>query len=385
MAGSVTPVVWGLDGDVGTGVVGTNPSIRLFKYDGAEARLLDYTEYNLDIVEANKPATTTSATILTDGGPAKNRRKSLRGERSRRQLEVTEAEVEKSTTTSVSSTRMDHNEDFTLKADIIQTGSDPKVGTDRPSIEPEALDTTVEAVTSALSLTSPADLDPDTTQAESLTRQWKLLYVATEAFKVPDLSPQSMMGAVRSMVDGGVNGSVFQTYYLHNTAGHARPGCGEKCWRQHLCSITRQVETELRACLNSTGKEGFYYSPSPVRLVTTTTVEPTNDNDNLHLPYSTLRIEAVTGPPFTRGLDSPKVEPVPEVRLRLTPPTTVQGSAGTSAVSVVVALVGLVVVAVVASLGYKKYRDSRWGYHHEPFLIMRQYVNFLYRFSRKLL
>merc|ERR1719474_1109401 len=94
---------------------------------------------------------------------------------------------------------------------------------------------------------------------ERLVAQWKLLYKATTAFKVPDISPTSMFQAVKKMVASGAKGSLFQAYYRHNTASHPTDTCNEECWRDQLCTITRLVETELNTCVKATGTEGFFY------------------------------------------------------------------------------------------------------------------------------
>merc|ERR1719234_809494 len=54
MASSVTPVVWGHINQHESGVLGTNPSVRLFSYNNTDFSLLDYSQYSLDITEANK-------------------------------------------------------------------------------------------------------------------------------------------------------------------------------------------------------------------------------------------------------------------------------------------------------------------------------------------
>ena len=48
--------------------------------------------------------------------------------------------------------------------------------------------------------------------------KWKLLYNATTAFNVTDLSPTSMFLAVEAMVASGARGSLFQAYYRQSNA-----------------------------------------------------------------------------------------------------------------------------------------------------------------------
>jgi len=219
-----------------------------------------------------------------------------------------------------------------------------------------------------------------------LVNKWKLLYNATTAFNVTDLTPSSMFQAVEAMVTSGARGSLFQAYYRHNTAGHPTDSCKEECWRDQLCTVTRLVEAELNSCLKAKGTEGFFYksellAPSattpPLALSTTTAPVTkslvgeadnislvTNDNDNLTLPplgVTTpspgvdIELEVSTSPPIRS--DEPKMEPVPEDG----------GSVTTKAVSTVLGLLGMLVLCLLCALGYKKYRDSR--YRNQEFLL----------------
>lgn len=222
-----------------------------------------------------------------------------------------------------------------------------------------------------------------------LVAKWKLLYNATTAFNVTDLSPNSMFQAVEAMVTSGARGSLFQAYYRHNTAGHLTGSCKEECWRDQLCTITRLVEAELNSCLKATGTKGFFYksellasstAATSLALPTTTpdtvttslvdevaddiVAHVTNDNDNLTLPPLPLttpspgvdiELEVSTSPPIRS--DQPKVEPVPEDG----------GSVTTKAVSTVLGLLGMLVLCLLCALGYKKYRDSR--YRNQEFLL----------------
>jgi len=237
-------------------------------------------------------------------------------------------------------------------------------------------------VTSEISETKEEDVN-------RLVAKWKLLYNATTAFNVTDLSPSSMFQAVEAMVTSGARGSLFQAYYRHNTAGHPTDSCKEECWRDQLCTITRLVEAELNSCLEATGTKGFFYksellasstattplastTPTPAPVTTSLLGEEaddivtrvTNDNDNLTLPPLAvttpspgvdIELEVSTSPPIRS--DQPKVEPVPEDG----------GSVTTKAVSTVLGLLGMLVLCLLCALGYKKYRDSR--YRNQEFLL----------------
>jgi len=351
MAGSVTPVVWGADGDNKTGVVGVNPSVRLFTFDSGSMGLLDYSEYSLDIVEANKGAVS-----------GRSRKKELDegGSRTRREVAVEEAATEAEGAANDATTPA-----TTPKLGSPQTTEAPG----KDELSTEELPNPTTAATTPLVATSLNDTvttetpetkevgldstDPANAKISDLAAKWKLLYKATSAFNVTDLSPSSMLGAVRRMVAEGAKGRTFQAYYRHNTAGHLRPACGDACWRDHLCVITRLVEAELNTCIHANGTQEFtFYTPEQQEEETTTTMA--NDNDNLTLPPD-LIINASTGPHHDD--DQPKIEPMAEDN----------DTIATNAVSIFFGIVGLVLVMLVAGLGYKRWRDNR--YRNQEFLL----------------
>jgi len=174
---------------------------------------------------------------------------------------------------------------------------------------------------------------------KNLTSQWKLLYKATVAFRVPDLSPASMFGAVKRMVNETYSGDMFQTYYKHNTAGHKWGTCELDCWRQHLCSITKLVEKEIKTCLNETDKHGFYY-------------EEPNKNE-------TKPVDIIIPSPqeMESSTDGIVIEPRPED----------PDSIATRAVSIFFGIVGVLLILLVVFFGYKKYKESR--YRNQEFLL----------------
>ena len=91
-----------------------------------------------------------------------------------------------------------------------------------------------------------------------LAKKWKLLYKATEAFAIPRLSKDYMLEAFASMVESGVNGSMFSDYCAHSTLGHGDgSGCGEAGWREMLCTVTSRGAEDQGRCLNGTDKNTF--------------------------------------------------------------------------------------------------------------------------------
>merc|ERR1719474_1444857 len=205
-------------------------------------------------------------------------------------------------------------ETTTAAEDLSETGAPLNNSSTEPETTLAKNPTSPTTLSDPVSTPSSTEVASDATErvvemenVERLVAQWKLLYKATTAFKVPDISPTSMFQAVKKMVASGAKGSLFQAYYRHNTAGHPTDTCNEECWRDQLCTITRLVETELNTCVKATGTEGFFYQSQTLSSVesnqssdTTTITAPasvttapetetgtshtssvTNDNDNL--------------------------------------------------------------------------------------------------------
>jgi len=392
MASSVTPVVWGHINQKESGVLGTNPSVRLFTYNNTDFRLLDYSHYSLDIAEANKGDTgrqSKKKELVDMQSKKKELLENVHNSRRRRDVDVVapkETELPKGAALSNSSAIASSN-----SSAIVSSNSSTVAETDEKSTPPPP------AMVDPIA-TSPNKEDANVTSEVSgthetkeedvnrLVTKWKLLYNATTAFNVTDLSPSSMFQAVKAMVTSGARGSLFQAYYRHNTAGHPTDSCKEECWRDQLCTVTRLVEAELNSCLKAKGTEGFFYkselldpsASTPLALSTTTPAavttsldgeddklsRVTNDNDNLTLPpldvttsspLVDIELEVSTSPPIRS--DQPKVEPVPEDGESVT----------TKAVSTVLGLLGMLVLCLLCALGYKKYRDSR--YRNQEFLL----------------
>jgi hypothetical protein len=389
MASSVTPVVWGHINQQESRVLGTNPSVRLFTYSNSDFRLLDYSQYSLDITEANKgdPDRQSKKKELVD---KQSKKKELleNVHNSRRRRDVDEVaptetsskeELSKDVASSNSTAIVSSNSSTIAETDDKSTPPPPPTMVDPVATSPNKENTNVTSEVSGGQETNEEDVN-------RLVNKWKLLYNATTAFNVTDLTPSSMFQAVEAMVTSGARGSLFQAYYRHNTAGHPTDSCKEECWRDQLCTVTRLVEAELNSCLKAKGTEGFFYksellAPSattpPLALSTTTAPVTTslvgeadnislvtNDNDNLTLPplgVTTpspgvdIELEVSTSPPIRS--DEPKMEPVPEDG----------GSVTTKAVSTVLGLLGMLVLCLLCALGYKKYRDSR--YRNQEFLL----------------
>jgi len=400
MAGSVTPVVWAADGDKGTGVVGVNPSIRLFEYRDSDFTLLDYHEYALDITdkELNKGSSMTLGNTETEtkatNVDASRRRKrqispavpavpgqttvstpkveadvpdqstvpSLKAEETNSE-ETTSAPLpvlttiqplEDETITSGHVNKTENAEPTNMPNNVTENVSPkPVVSVVNNSMLPTNASSDSKSVTKEHSTESETAVDK---AARKLAKQWKFLYNATKAFNVADLTPTSMFEAVKVMVAEGPQGSIFRSYYQHNTLGHKRQNCEDSCWRGHMCSITRLVETELDACTTSKDNCEFYYDKSCTQSNKTQPTAAFNDNLNL-TPRPTdspvVDIFVSTGPPDSKDVHRHKIQDPSYIT--------------TNAVSIFFGLVGLVALVAIFLLGYKKYKERR--YRNQEFLL----------------
>lgn len=75
--------------------------------------------------------------------------------------------------------------------------------------------------------------------------KWQLLYQATKAYGVTDLSPTNMLAIYREMM---VDPTVFDRYYFHNTVGHVFQECDAVCVRDHICTISHLKAEDMTTC-----------------------------------------------------------------------------------------------------------------------------------------
>ncbi|XP_046441645.1 acid sphingomyelinase-like phosphodiesterase 3b [Daphnia pulex] len=79
------------------------------------------------------------------------------------------------------------------------------------------------------------------------TPQWQLLYQATVAYGVKDLSPANMLSIYRDMLS---DPKVFERYYFFNTVGHVFQDCDAACIRDHICTISHLMVNDMKSCLD---------------------------------------------------------------------------------------------------------------------------------------
>ena len=223
MASSITPVVWGHHNQTESGVLGTNPSIRLFSYNDSDFSLLDYSQYSLDITAANKDdlGSRSKKKELVEKQSAKKEllenvhNSSQSGKKelvenvhnSRRQREVVQTTLPPIETTTaaadLSETGAPLNNSSTESETTLAKNPTPPNTLPNPATTPSSMEVASDATERGV----------ERENVERLVAQWKLLYKATTAFKVPDISPTSMFQAVKKMVASGAKGSLFQAYY----------------------------------------------------------------------------------------------------------------------------------------------------------------------------
>lgn len=464
MAGSVTPVVWGKDG-----VVGVNPTVRLMDYNDTDARVSDYKEYSLDIVKAAKNETSTETVKpksrrkntkflknQDDENVGRSRRESLDAENpadddsisldsSTITTTVPSKLLADKVTTVTAAPTVKSTGQFTTIIAVPSTTAPEAVGgnaiTDVPvvtannsslnttdaiadvaTVSPSAVNDAEEVVksTQAIASTESSALatedgslnqtDANITEVEPdyptyLSTQWTLLYIASTSFSVPDLSPTSMFQALKMMVSGGHNSSVFVNYYEHNTGGHLVEKCNETCWREQLCTVSNLVMEELATCLNSTGEEGFYevHTTNPAPEIPTTTMprkgfgeggdDPDNavhgdkdhshdhnndgvedheheeHSDSIHNEDDQFHDHNKDGVADHDHKDHADHFPVAEgkedvSKEKLEDPTS---NISSRAVAIFFGVFAVAIVALAAAMGYKKYRDNR--YRNQEFLL----------------
>ena len=78
---------------------------------------------------------------------------------------------------------------------------------------------------------------------------WLLEYKATEAFGIPDVSPQSLHTLVESFEDP--NSDNFRKYFLYNSVSAGGENCDDACKTGQICGITKIGFDEYDTCLKN--------------------------------------------------------------------------------------------------------------------------------------
>ena len=76
---------------------------------------------------------------------------------------------------------------------------------------------------------------------------WLIEYQATEAFNIPDVSPQSLHSLVQTFQDQ--NSKNFDKYYHYNSVSAGREHCDKDCKTAQICAITKIDFDDYNECL----------------------------------------------------------------------------------------------------------------------------------------
>lgn len=89
------------------------------------------------------------------------------------------------------------------------------------------------------------------TQANLMNKpEWLIEYKATEAFNIPDVSPQSLHSLVQKFESQ--DSAYFEKYFLYNSVSAGAEICDEQCKTAQICGITKVDFGEYDDCLKST-------------------------------------------------------------------------------------------------------------------------------------
>ena len=103
-------------------------------------------------------------------------------------------------------------------------------------------------------LMDPAEIElPRSRRSVDDVAQWQLLYQATNAYGVQDLSAANVLSMYAEMLS---DATVFERYYFFNTVGHVFKECDAVCVRDHLCVMSHLTTADMDACL--AGRNVFF-------------------------------------------------------------------------------------------------------------------------------
>lgn len=78
--------------------------------------------------------------------------------------------------------------------------------------------------------------------------EWVLEYKATDAYRIPDVSPESLHSLVKTFKTPG--SSNFEKYYLYNSVSAGGEQCNEECKTAQICGITEVDFEKYDACVS---------------------------------------------------------------------------------------------------------------------------------------
>lgn len=78
--------------------------------------------------------------------------------------------------------------------------------------------------------------------------EWVLEYKATDAYRIPDVSPESLHSLVKTFKTP--DSSNFEKYYLYNSVSAGGEQCDEECKTAQICGITEVDFEKYDACVS---------------------------------------------------------------------------------------------------------------------------------------
>ena len=109
------------------------------------------------------------------------------------------------------------------------------------------------------------DVVPNISAVE-LAKRWKLLYRASESYRLKDLSPASLEGLWLKLrkKDTGL----FKQYQINSVAGRQGLDCDNDCWKKSVCMAGFTNDTQIENCFatlsdGSQVRGGILESPTP--------------------------------------------------------------------------------------------------------------------------
>ena len=111
------------------------------------------------------------------------------------------------------------------------------------------------------------------TQANLMDKpDWLIEYKATEAFSIPDVSPQSLHSLVQTFKPQG--SASFRKYYLFNSVSAGGEQCDEDCKTAQICGITEIDFDQYEDCVKPASKR----SSAPSESITTPSSVPSRSS-----------------------------------------------------------------------------------------------------------
>merc|ERR1719427_314784 len=265
LASSGTPLV-------GRSTTGVNPGIRLFTFDDEDGSLMDYQQFYLDLDKVNFDFGQQKSESNGDDNATKKRRR----------RDVTTPATTSPTQTSDSNKTEVNEPPFvsTYKPLLGHEGENATVDNDvevnhkkllgHKGENPTPYDPVEDnnknqtkfghkgenpTPTDDINVTKKDDTEDtytdDDALIDSIASNFTLLYRATEAFNVANLTASEMARAFNKMTK---DSTLFNLYYAHNTVNHTQGDgtCSDTCYRNQMCTIMHSVIDELNSCRNGT-------------------------------------------------------------------------------------------------------------------------------------